>query len=268
MIASAYGHHADLLLQTCPKKYDFTARQGLSKDTTTALLVGTAVHAALQVYHGMSNTKGEKTIIPGLTPHAASALNEAFSVIKDAEGAEGELKDEANYITMRTLTEYFKTYKPSNDWKIIETEQEFDLELFPGVRSTGRLDGLISVNGQVLVLEHKTTSYTPERFYEEFSHDSQVTRYCRAASLLLDKPVHGVLLNVLQKIKTKTHTAPKFRRFIIVRSIQQINDLEQELKTIRKVKALYEQEDYWPRNRARCFDYFSQCEFYNRCFTA
>jgi RecB family exonuclease len=233
--------------------------------------VGSAIHAALAVYHGTAqHTYVETRIDPRELPlRAVRALNEAFAYLDDhMDHMMEDEKDEVNFFVFRTLRGYCETYADPDPWQTLGTEQEFDLEIFPGIRSTGRIDGLISLNGQRLVLEHKTTSYSPEKFFAEFSNNSQVTRYCKAASILLGSPVHGVLLNILHKPSKRGLGQPKFARHIIVRTQKQIDQLEEDLMMVRRFKMHCEHVQAFPKNDRRCHDYFTQCPYYRLCFGA
>lgn len=269
--ASPFGHHSDQLFMDCPKKYYWQMVRGLQSPPSIPLVVGSAIHAALAVYHGTAqHTYVETRIDPrALSLRAVRALNEAFAYLDvHMDHFMEDEKDEVNFFTFRTLRGYVQEYAEEDPWTTLGTEQEFDLELFPGIRSTGRMDGLISLNGQRLVLEHKTTSYSPEKFFAEFSNNSQVTRYCRAASLLLGSPVHGVLLNVLQKPSKRGLGQPKFGRYIVVRTQKQIDELEEDLEVVRHFRGVCDHMGNYPKNTSTCYDYFTQCSYHRLCFGA
>lgn len=264
---SSLGHSADSTFQACPKKYYWQYIRNLTPPSSVPLIVGSSIHIALSVYHELAHITDFSTkVIPGLTGRASAAMAEGMAYIKQTTSHLGD--DDINRVSfdfMRTLRGYFAEY-PEDTWKVLATEQEFDLELWPGIRSTGRIDGIIEWEGQTLVLEHKTTSFTPLRYYQEHGHSSQVTRYCRAASLLYGKPVHGALLNLLQKPPKSGVGQPKFARYVLIRTPQEIETLKADLFIVRHTQLLSENTGVYPQNTDRCFDYFTQCPFYRLCF--
>lgn len=263
---SSLGHSADSTFQACPKKYYWQYIKGLTPPSSVPLIVGSAIHVALSVYHKLADPSGSASPIPGLTGRASQAMSEGMTYIKEATSHLGD--DDMNRVSfdfMRTLRGYFAEY-PEDPWKVLATEQEFDLELWPGIRSTGRIDGIVEWEGQTLVLEHKTTSFTPLRYYQEHGHGGQITRYCRAASLLYGKPVHGALLNLLQKPPKSGVGRPKFARYVLVRTPAEIEALRRDLLIVRSAQALSHAAEVYPQNTDRCFDYFQQCPFYRLCF--
>ena len=76
----------------------------------------------------------------------------------------------------------------------------------PSTRHTlsGVLDGLYPLRG--VVEEYKTAASVNSDYIDRLDLDFQVSTYCEAASLLLDKPVRTVRYRVIQKPGIKPHT--------------------------------------------------------------
>lgn len=123
-----------------------------------------------------------------------------------------------------------------------------------------RIDRLVEIEGLLYVEDHKTTSQMGPKFFEEFEMSPQMMGYCRVASLLTGRKVHGVRINALCTLKT----TQKFARQIIPYSQERLDAWERQIaKTYRSLERAYE-TDTWVKRYA-CTRRYGKCQFFDVC---
>jgi hypothetical protein len=108
-------------------------------------------------------------------------------------------------------------------------EQDFRFELKPGYWYTGRLDAIALVRGEVVVLEHKTTSaYGIRPRTASLPHDSQFTgEIWLAQQALPDVKVDSCCVNIVLKDRSPNSKYSVAVRETTRRNPQQIDDWKQ-----------------------------------------
>lgn len=265
MPATAFGHHRDQLVTSCPRKFFYAEELGLESMPSEPLVIGTAVHAGLATYHMTpydDPLRKEKAIIS-----AIDALQE-YGPWLDRLQADGK---DYEFITHKLMRDYWDFYSSVPDpWEIVAVEKEFDISLpinspitSRHVRLTGRWDGIIRMNGVLLILEHKTTSLDLSTFLEEFALNHQITRYATAASHILQLPIVGAMVNVIRKPKPGSRT--QFARQIFARGPEDQAAHLLEIEAMRAAEDVYRVRGVWPQNNASCRQWFRLCEYLPLC---
>ena len=114
----------------------------------------------------------------------------------------------------------------------------------------GHFDGLVNFQGDVYVLERKTTKQTLKSFFfKNYSPDVQISTYALAADLMYQTlDVRGVIVEVMQ-------TAVGFSRYLrqpIKRTPEQRSEfLEDVIHYIKKAEE-YAESGVYPKNEAVC----------------
>lgn len=236
--------------ESCPHKYYFRWEIELRpKRVNPNLFAGTIIHAARHAWleHGKDKSWGIK------------AIADAFIDI------EGHLQEDAtefvNYC-VRMFEEYAEHWK---DEKVERTGYEIDFETMVGTYTfTGRLDGVVVVDGMVFVDEVKTTGIPPQQFIQEMHMDGKTTGYVWAAQKLTGKTVAGVYLDIIYKKRDKAKTFD-FVRDITLRSEDQLAQWERatvdKLNHIERCRA----EGYWPHNYGHCHGRYGKCPYIDLC---
>lgn len=137
---------------------------------------------------------------------------------------------------------------------------------------TGLIDNIVSVDGRIFILDHKTTSVEGEDFWKDFELRSQFYGYVYVAQKLLGQPVAGAIPNVIygrEDAKTpaglKTQREKEFsRRYIEMKpalveewSHNTINILEDFINNLVHAR--------WPMKTFACTNKFGVCQFHDVC---
>ena len=93
----------------------------------------------------------------------------------------------------------------------------------------GIFDGLVDFNGQIWVLEHKTTSQLGSYYFNQFKPNNQVTGYIWAAEKLSGRKVQGAIINAIGVYKTG---ATKFERGMTARHAQDIIEWAENVRRV------------------------------------
>jgi hypothetical protein len=154
----------------------------------------------------------------------------------------------------------------------------------------GKVDGLIVLKkdmegfkaGDLLLLEHKTTSKVDEAYFERMKLDSQLRLYSLYLSRELGAPIAGTLFNVilkpsLRQKKSESEAAyhqrhrlemcwsePYNRRFLRFPEMR-LQEIQKELWDAKNVIAKARQAEVFTMNSAACFDFHRRCDYWALC---
>lgn len=258
----------------CPRKYQLRYQlHWRSAGTAIPLVFGLSWHAGQDgVWQYARKLGGQQELI-----NTAMAK---FLEVWEEEGMQADmsLEDIERYaprtpaVAHEMYTNYIETrWKMLMEAKVIAVEQPFAVPM-PGHEDTwyvGRLDKVIDFNGQVLVLEHKTTTaYKKDggfqsSYVESWYTDSQVKGYQFGGGLYFDGLQQVWVDAALVHKKEHNHF-----RFIPV--AHQVNIIEEWIKDtgnwIDRVQADFDR-GYFPKNENSCMGKYGACTFINICRT-
>lgn len=182
--------------KTCRRKHFYAYEMGLRRETDArALRIGSAVHEALDRWKRVQPME----VVMG-------AVDDFYAEPPDA------VDEDEWWIEHQTTAGLVSGY----DWRwqghafdVIASEQSFDLPLenpatgavTSSFRLAGKIDGVVQVDGRLLVLEHKTVSESIEQdsdYWRLLQLDPQISLYVWAARRL-GHDVSGVLYDVIRK---------------------------------------------------------------------
>jgi hypothetical protein len=92
-------------------------------------------------------------------------------------------------------------------------EVGFRVPLVPGLNLIGRCDAIVERDGDLYVLDHKTTGRIDTGWRHQYRLDAQMTTYVFAASATLGQRVRGIFINGIEfaRVPTTDRTCPKHR---------------------------------------------------------
>jgi hypothetical protein len=111
---------------------------------------------------------------------------------------------------------------PAEEFEVIALEKAFEGPIVnpaTGAASrsfklAGKVDGIIRISGEYLILEHKTASQVDADYLEKLWTDFQITIYAHYIEQTMGIPITGILYNVLVKAKlqqSKGETEEEFQ---------------------------------------------------------
>lgn len=120
----------------------------------------------------------------------------------------------------------------------------------------GIFDTLIDFNGQVYILEHKTTSQLGPKFFDQFKPNNQITGYVWLAKGLSGR-CDGALVNAIGIMKS---SATKFERHFTTRNQQELDDWVRQVWVEATHIQRFQLTGEWPMRSKACTIY-GGCEF-------
>ena len=274
--------------QTCRKKYYYRMVKNLVPNTVApALEFGKAIHLALEAYykngcnlemaldaftHNYADREGDdrRTIENGikvLRGYAEVYKNEPFKVIDTEVGFAVPI---SNMVTEEDNVTRCNTCGMAVDG----TEQkECPGCLTPySIILCGRLDALVDWDGQLYVLEHKTSSSLGMNYFKQFEINMQVDGYVYAATELTGRQCLGAVINVLEvwkdvkKPTAKTKTLEEhYARDPQGRSVYELDEYKKDVPRIVRDLLEAERTGNFYRNKRSCFSYNYKCPYWDIC---
>lgn len=267
----------------CPRKYFLRhVMQWRSEGTATPLVFGGAWHAAMDAVWKLLPTTS--------VPETALAAMGAFVAKWEEEGLPSQLDtDQERAFAPRTpmiAAEMIPNYisqrqKIITECEVLTIEQPFAVPLpnVPRAWYVGRLDKAIRHQGQVLVIEHKTTAlYRKDGpFQYDWSNswysDSQVKGYEFGGNMYYPENFGGVWIDGAMVHRT-IHDGFKFIpvKHTIDLVTEWLGDTEQWVERINKDTIMFEEHGHltkgvFPKNENSCHGKYGPCAFLDVCRT-
>jgi len=182
--------------------------------------------------------------------------------------------------------------KYENYWNVnyIEHELKFqfilaDQSLYDGIYEyNGIVDAVVELNGEMYLLETKTTGADLERFSDRIRNQLQPKLYLLAAAesdILRPYDIQGIIIDATRRPgcrQKRTETDKQyvervtdwywdnketaFRRTLITATDDELSDLSAEIMLIKDMQ----DRKQFVKNRDACYAYNKQCGFYAVCF--
>jgi len=250
-------------LQSCPRYYQYNNLEGWRKevDATPALTFGSALHAGLEVYdiERFNGTPSKESL--------RLAIPEALKVGKTLEFSTDKRRTPETLV--RSLVWYEEQFRDDR----IETatlpdgspaiEVRFEVD-FPGVkgrRISGRIDKLCYLDGDLYIMDRKTTHATVSNyFFDRFSPNIQVSAYTWALQEYFGMPVSGFIIEVAQTAVGFT----RFGRSLITRTSEVLDEWLNDTKFWIEQNDHFLANDYWPQDQTGCMNY-GGCKYREVC---
>jgi hypothetical protein len=224
----------------CPKKFYWTYVRGLEKrEVKPTLEFGKAFHEVLlEWYKTGSQEKAIKKleILPSMISEDHRTRGWGESIFK----------------------EYVKRYEKESD-KTMHLEVRFRIEVGE-LLYIGIIDRIADWNGQVYVVDHKTTARLGLSFFEAYRPNPQIDGYCFACREIVGKCA-GAIIN---GISVAANPKERFQRYISSRSDDEISMFEEVF--MDEVDDIYRNEERkkWPMRTTEC-NHYGKCPFWEIC---
>lgn len=259
--------------KTCPRLYQYHMIEGwVPKDESIHLRFGNEYHAAIQDF--------ENYRIGGLSFDEALRETVRDLLVRIQDFDPDPTTKAGKYKNPRTLlqlvVDYFDEYRNDpcetvvlkNGKPGVEQSFRFELDWGPTVDPDqpyllcGHLDRVVNFNGDIYVLDHKTTTTTiGDYYFAGFSPNNQMTLYAFAGQVVLDSPIRGVIVEAAQimlETPTKFVRQPAYRNDAVID--EWLGDLEYHLQIAENYATL----GHWPMNDTACGNY-GGCRFREVC---
>lgn len=180
---------------TCRKSYEWRYKYGLApKDKAEALSFGSLIHECLENWHYDPQPAKIQSIIDGAYP--------------DRDTDENSKKNW--HYARAMMKEYIRCY-PEEEFRVIDLERQFEGPIVnpnSGYRShsftlAGKVDGIVDMDGEYYVLEHKTTAAINGAYLDRLWVDFQIIVYTAYMERVFKKKIAGVIYNILTKPKLR-----------------------------------------------------------------
>ena len=235
---------------TCPRKFYYRVHKGYTtKHRGAALGFGVTLHEGLREWYTSKN----------------------FDLACDAMKAVWQDTVEDDYRTFAravAVLEEYTRYYDSELLKIVHNDDNhpmleitFQVDTGRGFIYTGIFDGLMTINGEYFVFEHKTTSQLGAQYFRQYKPNGQVTGYMWAASRIFGKPVVSAMINAIGVLKTQT----KLDRHITTRTPEETDEWLDNVCAVHDEIVRCETADEWPQRTVNCIGKYGACEFHDIC---
>ena len=258
--------------KSCPRQYYLRyGKHWRSEGTAAPLVFGLSWHAGQDVIWQFAKKVGNPSELARLAmaKFLETWEEEGFPATMGLEEIE-RLAPRTPSIAHEMYENYIEQrWKMLMDAEVLAVEQPFAVPMpgHEGIFYVGRLDKVVSYNGQLLVLEHKTTTeykidggFRPT-YVESWYTDSQVKGYQFGGGLYFEG-LSQVWVDAALVHKKMHH----FFRFIPV--AHQVNIIEEWIKDtnnwVHRVEGDWK-AGYFPRNEGSCIGKYGPCTFLNIC---
>jgi hypothetical protein len=221
------------------------------------LAYGSGLHAALAAhYEGKS---------AGLALKAFEEVWEREVLPYQTEWQEEDRK--RNPVRAAEVFMLYRRYYASTDKHFVvkNVEAPFFLPISDTVALGGIIDLLVEYLGQLMVVDHKTTSVTWPSFFAAFNPNHQFSVYLLGASEILQRPVTTALVNCVVTHATEMRPDKLFIRQPTTRSPAQHQMLKDEILGWWSIVQACRRTNNWPRNDDRCQRWQGGCSYHNLC---
>lgn len=177
---------------SCRQKFDYRYNRCIVPvENMTALSFGSGVHTGLETWF----KTGDAKLAVEMTSRAD---------LSDVDNAKAQ-----------ALVDGYCYHYDTEAFTVIDIEHEFATPLTnptTGRKSrtwelSGKIDGIIEQDGELFILEHKTTSKADGDYLDRIEIDMQLVFYALAVQETFGRPVAGALYDILEKpaIRLKTN---------------------------------------------------------------
>jgi CRISPR/Cas system-associated exonuclease Cas4 (RecB family) len=211
----------------CPAQHARAYREGIKLALPrTALFTGRGIHTGLEAYHDSYGLPQDERVAIALESFLADhdkQMQEIWShneSLPDVKLREYEAARELGVAMLEGYAAWEVNEPQLGLLKVDHTEEQFKVRV-PGKRAyfVGKRDGRTEINGELWLVENKSAKSVGDSYIEALALDLQVTGYTWAAEQELNRPVAGVVYNILRKqLPGPRVSAPLFYRVLVRRN--------------------------------------------------
>jgi len=261
-------------LKTCPRLYYYHMILGyVAKDESVHLRFGGEYHTAIHDFE-LLRAEGQS-----FDDALRETLRRLLVRIKDWDPDTSTKA--GNYKNPRTLVQlvvdYFDNYRNdkaqtvilANSRPAVELSFQFQLDFSPVNHPSvpymvcGHLDRVVTINENLFVIDHKTTTTTlGDYWHKQFSPSNQMTLYTWAGKVVMEAEIKGVCIEGAQ-IGLQDFTT-RFARSFAYRSDDLIDEWINDLEWNLNAAEAFAEAQHWPMNDMSC-DKYGGCRFRDVC---
>lgn len=220
--------------QDCDRMYGWFYVEGLEPDRPRKpLILGTAIHNAQVKIHQMNRTPDS---IVEATAAAAEFVKKSLTPAgPKLPQDEAEIQDGVDTIK-RVIPAYHRHWGDrGQSWKPLGQELSFNVEVGEGtgVFLVGTIDNLVTLLNSLWLVDYKTMAKLDLRDFMKYEIDIQLTAYIYGGTKKLSQEaaklgrppviIRGAIIDGI--VKT---TIPQFHREMFTRSVEDLQEFEQE----------------------------------------
>jgi len=243
----------------CLRRLYYTKVLGLKPKTTPAALIyGTAIHSAVEMFYTLHKTEKDKG-------NLKMAVIKEFVAAWERGGIIGDNKRnlEAGVLTMNSYCDAYMHDSSSFSEEDIESNQWMPMP--NGTQLLVKMDRVLNRSGQIVLVDTKTTSYAISDYYfKDFENHMPTSLYFYVVRQLLGR-CDSVLIDAI-KVPPPPPTSKSlaFGRATFLRTELQIEDAITTYCSITDyvVASLRKEEHTWP-DRFYCNQ--GECKAYGGC---
>lgn len=215
-----------------------------------SLALGLLIHAGVEKWH-----------LSGNDNESIAYLGKAVESIRYAD------KMELLEAAILHLVGFFD-FNRRQPLTFLATETEFSHDLFPGVKYDGRIDGLVSIDGHNYVHDTKSTSLSPDWYFDIYERSPQLIGYLVVAERLYNVPIRGFVVDAIFKVTTqRLQPAYDRRPFPLIGEEGEAKKREWLSNTAEIAASFHHaiESDAWYPNYFACHGKYGVCEFWEFC---
>ena len=199
------------VFRNCPRKFWLRYMKWLRRmNSAEALRLGSIIHTALEIWYRCNSD--------------VSSTGRLFEVLDYIDSQfphrHGDGHQKHLWHVARAMIEGYVARYPEEPFEVVEVEKEFTGEIRnpdTGRPSqtfiiAGKADGIVRLNGELYLLEHKTASSLTGDYLDKLWTDTQIALYCHYLREL-GYPIIGVIYNVLLKSRLKQRSGETEQEF-------------------------------------------------------
>ncbi len=183
----------------CPQKehYHYVDRLRPRK-VQWALRIGTAFHAGMEVLNGGGTE--QEAVNAGL-----DSMEQIASFVPSEEREKFVIEKIRTEVMIRQAAQRFPGYRtPYVEYEFsVPIRSPYTHRASRSYTLAGKADAIAEIEGQLWLVEYKTTGSTIEQRRESFGLERQITLYTYALSQALGHRIQGVLMRIVQKPRTE-----------------------------------------------------------------
>jgi hypothetical protein len=218
------------------------------------LIYGAAIHASLAGHY--------------LGESAGKCLAE-FEEIWDTDIPQDALTEDDPKRNPVRWAEVFLAYRQkyqTEPFRVRNVEVPFFLPLTDQIAIGGVIDLVIEYLGQIMLVDHKTTSYMNHRYFATFNPNHQAVNYLLAANKLIkpDQFINTLLFNCILVHATESRPERLFERVPTTRSPAQLAEGQEQLVGWWNIVRACRSSGSWPMNDHYCQEW-GGCAYHQLC---
>jgi hypothetical protein len=174
-----------------------------------------------------------------------------------------ELLENIRIIVQGMLTGYIEKFKPY----IIKPHYHINVPIIPGYRLSCELDGLLTREKELWIVENKTTAQIDTGYIKKLNTDFQMNCYFYGLKNWKYKQVSGVLYRVSKKPtirQRQKETSEQFRKRLMLEYIDNVKDYFYEEEIYKD----HSQDKMFEKDIIEIFKDIEQCKKQNRYYAS